>query len=132
MNDFVSAPAAEIPALSMEALVKKVSGTITNFMEIQDVKEYCEVVQSEVPQSSHSDFIKCCIDYAIDKNIEVCKETGRLVYELVKTGVIGLDSFKSGSVPSKSFSLLLFFFAYCFSIELHRAPLGNPKMGIKN
>ena len=110
MNDFVSAPAAEIPALSMEALMNKVSGVITEFMEIQDVKEYCEVVQSEVPQSSHSDFIKCCIDYAIDKNIEVCKETGRLVYELVKTGIIGLDSFKSGSVLFHNHSRFSCFF----------------------
>ena len=90
------APAAEIPVLDMEGLQNKVFAIITEFVEIQDVKECCEVVQTEVAQSNHSDFMKCYFEYAVDKKEEVCKEAGRLLYELVKTGIIAVDSVKTG------------------------------------
>lgn len=91
---------AEIPLLSMEALHNKVFAIITEFVEIQDVKECCEIVQTEVAQANHSDFVKCYFEYAVDKKVDVCKEAGRLLYELVKTGIIAVDSVKTGVIKS--------------------------------
>ena len=93
MNHFVVAS----EQLSLEAIFNKVNMIIVELLDGgDDIKEYCEIVQTEVPTCSHIDFVKCCIEYAIDKSEATVLTASKLLHELLNSGTISGPSFNQG------------------------------------